>query len=267
MRELGTEEIKKLGFEVLCEIRDICEKNGISYSLTGGTLIGALRHRGFIPWDDDIDIMMPRPDYEKFIETVSNGNFGFNLFCREICGEDYGYSIAKACHKNTILFENGISSGKEPIGVFVDIFPVDGMGNSLFSAKVRCAVFKFIHGLKIASNWTKFHKSKIRRIYFEPLRFFCYLLSRILSRKFINRVFDKFLSAKDFEKCRFAGRMVGDRGIREVMPKKVFEKTIKAEFEGEKFDIIAFFSKIFLEIILNFPRRKNKNLTTNLKYF
>lgn len=66
MREIGLEERKKLQLDILLDVASFCEKHGITYFLSSGTLLGAVRHQGYIPWDDDIDIMMPRPDYERF---------------------------------------------------------------------------------------------------------------------------------------------------------------------------------------------------------
>ena len=71
-KQLTTEEVKKMNIDILSVVADFCEKNGLRYWLYYGTLIGAIRHNGYIPWDDDIDIAMPRPDYEKFLKTFNH---------------------------------------------------------------------------------------------------------------------------------------------------------------------------------------------------
>ncbi|MDY6362361.1 MAG: LicD family protein, partial [Lachnospiraceae bacterium] len=71
MKELDNETIKKLELNILKDVAGFCEKNGLRYYLCGGTLIGTIRHKGFIPWDDDIDIIMPRPDYMRFMKLYN----------------------------------------------------------------------------------------------------------------------------------------------------------------------------------------------------
>ena len=239
MVKLNKDDLKALALEVLCEIRDICRKNGIAYSLTGGTLIGAVRHGGFIPWDDDIDIMMPRPDYDRFIELVRSGGKCFNLYSYESCGDDYWYPFAKACRKNTKIVEKSIVDSNITLGVYVDIFPIDGAGNSFFGAKLRCKLFKILHGLKLTKNWTCYRRSKIRSWYYEPLRFACYLIGKLFSKHFLNKMLDKFLRAKPYDKCAYAGRMSGDYGSREIMKKYLFDTKTTVVFEGEEFDAVA----------------------------
>ena len=69
MKQMTNEEIQQVSLKIMKDIHDFCVKNNISYSLYGGSAIGAIRHKGFIPWDDDLDIAMPRPDYDRFIKT------------------------------------------------------------------------------------------------------------------------------------------------------------------------------------------------------
>lgn len=254
MRKLTLDEIKRLSFQVLCAVRDVCEENGLSYSLTGGTLIGAVRHQGFIPWDDDIDIMMPRPDYDRFIQIVKEGAFDFDLLCVEICGEGYWYPFAKACHRGTLVKEHGIQEGEFSMGVYVDIFPVDGAGDHYGMAKMRTMVFQVLHGLKLMSNWTAFRRSKLRKWYYEPVRFVCYGISRILGKKLLTRMVERFLRSKDFAACAYAGRLVGDFGSREVMPKEVFERSVSVSFEGETFSAVADYDRFLTGLYGDYMR-------------
>lgn len=117
-----SEEIKKILLETMDYVHKICDDNGLTYFLMFGTLLGAVRHKGFIPWDDDIDIVMPRKDYERFIKIADNDNCGFGLITHEN-NKCYYLPFAKIFNKKTILYEH--VSNPIPMGLYIDIFPMD----------------------------------------------------------------------------------------------------------------------------------------------
>lgn len=117
---------QKVMLEILLEIHRICEENKITYWLEAGTLLGAVRHKGFIPWDDDCDVAMPRKDYEKFLK-IAQEKLPDNMFLQtEKTDSEYPIPWAKIRKNGTILIETG-ESGEEKYhhGIFVDIFPYD----------------------------------------------------------------------------------------------------------------------------------------------
>ncbi|MCR4874148.1 MAG: LicD family protein [Clostridia bacterium] len=135
MREIhNIVEIRELLLKAAETVKSICEDNGLEIFMGGGTLLGAIRHKGFIPWDDDIDLYMKRPDYDKFIEIMRQNNNGrYRLECHEI-DKNYLYPFGKFIDTNTILKEKGADSGIE-MGLYVDIFPIDGLGADVKAAK------------------------------------------------------------------------------------------------------------------------------------
>ena len=140
--------IQNLEFEILKYIRDICDSNSLRYYLAYGTLIGAVRHQGFIPWDDDMDIHMPRPDYMKFVEIVkANPHPYYKLISRET-EPRFTLLLAKMIDTRTKLTQ--ISPWKEKIqlGLYVDIFVLDGAGDSLEEAEKT-----YQEGYKCFQHW------------------------------------------------------------------------------------------------------------------
>lgn len=124
MKKIETEEMKKLELDMLIDVAKFCDENDIRYYLSGGTLLGAVRHKGFIPWDDDIDISMPRPDYLKFVSTY-NGSSEFYQVQSIENNDKYWRTFAKVFDTRTYLKEDAIRMPKDGNGVFIDIFPID----------------------------------------------------------------------------------------------------------------------------------------------
>lgn len=144
MREMTLREIQLFSLEILKDVHKFCVENGIRYSLCGGTLLGAVRHKGFIPWDDDIDIDMPRPDYERFCKTYKSPRF--HLISPE--DPDSCISFARVYDLN----ETFVDCSQEPwayleTGIWIDVFPIDGT----FDSKEQ-----YLRDAKKAVFWHKF---------------------------------------------------------------------------------------------------------------
>lgn len=123
MKQLTVEEYKQVELDILIKVDKICRENNINYFLFAGTLIGAVRHQGFIPWDDDIDISMLRTDYDKLAAIIQNGGYGLN-FIRIEENPDTIYPYGKICDQTTEIDEKNFKS-VNGYGVFIDVFPFD----------------------------------------------------------------------------------------------------------------------------------------------
>lgn len=135
MKELTLKEIHEVSVEILLDVHQFCEANNIRYSLAYGTMIGAVRHKGFIPWDNDIDIYMPRPDYVRFCHSYKSDRYSiiseydegcYLNFCRVYDDKE---TIADSPHIPAYGFNGGIR---------IDVFPMDGApdDHDAFEAKM-----------------------------------------------------------------------------------------------------------------------------------
>ena len=235
MNILSDLKLKKIELGVLKNIDMLCRQQGYHYSLCGGTLLGAIRHRGFIPWDDDIDIAMPRKDYDSFINYCIRNVESLDF---EIISSrnhmNYGYLFAKACAKKTTIIEHNTNRAGIKLGVHIDIFPIDGLGKKE-EAQRHFKKMQFRRELLVAYNWNHFFKSSTHSWYVEPIRFVFYLISRFINPQNqidkIEAYYKKFLI--DDSEC--AAIICGSYRLHEIMPMKVLNCFSTVEFEGQTF--------------------------------
>lgn len=164
MNKLTRQEIRNIQIVILDEIDRFCRANNIKYMLAYGTLIGAVRHKGFIPWDDDVDVMMTRPEYEKFKKKYTDSaDFGF--ISREI-DPTYMFSFGRLYDKHTVKLLYGET--KKEYGVCIDVYPMDGAPLSDSEFEQQVSEMKRLNNkrhliAKIIAVMYKFHLSILSR--------------------------------------------------------------------------------------------------------
>lgn len=143
MKELSLQDIQQESLRILKVVHEFCVNNNIQYSLTGGTLIGAARHNGFIPWDDDIDILMTRPNFDKFCNTFVHEGYSI----KQPGDKNYWLKFARVFDDDrTVVSEHVVPTEKQDYGLWIDIFPIDGAPEDEKDFKKlahRCENFKF----------------------------------------------------------------------------------------------------------------------------
>lgn len=228
---INLSEQKKLALELLIEFDDFCKKNGIQYFLSGGTLLGAIRHKGFIPWDDDIDVCMLREDYEKFIEKYQPSKEKYKLLSLETSSEYY-YPFAKLVNDATILIENG--NTEMPLGVYIDIFQLDNCPGETHAE--ACKILDSLKFYRWIRNFKIIKFSKGREWYKNLILFVGKVLSILVSRRKIAEVIDKKAKGYQGENCKFVGGLTNNTyGYGEVYERYHLRNTVDVEFEGRIF--------------------------------
>ena len=214
------------------EVKRICEKYQIRYFMVAGTLLGAVRHKGFIPWDDDMDFGMERPEYEKFCEACAkelpaDGKFFWQTWdTDEKCPYAFGKLRLNGTH---IQSKSDISSlGVTNDGIWVDVFPLDDLPDNA----CKCGIVKFgnwffRHSLMVKEGYEKYllREGPAQKIRYIGLRILCIFMSR---RFIIN-------SLKSIR--RFAARSKSQRVYFEsaFMKKAWLKRLMDFDFESERF--------------------------------
>lgn len=229
-------ELKKLHsllLLIMCEIDKICKNYNLKYSLWAGSLIGAIRHNGFIPWDDDLDIAMPRDDYEKFCMIFKNiRNTKFSLVSLD--DHMYGYGFSKVILNGTRIEQLGVKNGKN-LEIWVDIFPYDNIPNSKFGRILQKSKNYF---------FMKLLEEKYDGIYGKknPLKFlgfkFLHLLNLVINDNWSKLKLDNNMKKYDKIHTSHISCLSSPYGYyKEILPSDFFNDICEHKFEDYYFSI------------------------------
>lgn len=252
-------DLQKKLIEMMKWIDDVCQTNKICYYMIGGTMLGAVRHHGFIPWDDDMDIGMPRNDYEKFYDIVMAMND--DRYCIESIkemGDCLSGPFMRIYDKSTTLVFN---LEKKPVrGLFIDIFPIDGIGNT------REESYKNFRKINLMKNiiWAYFAPPK-KRVWYKKIvvEMSQKILYKILN---VNRLLKKtndLCSERKYEDCEYVANLLGIYGEKEIIPKAVFGTPKEYDFENYKFmgveNYDAYLKGLYGDYMVLPPKDKQKS--------
>lgn len=218
------QQLHRMFIPMLQEFDSFCREHGLRYFLDGGTLLGAVRDGGFIPWDDDVDIVMPRPDYERLI---CEWNGSMSLLCHEKDCE-YVFPYIKLFHPVTPVVEIQDEEFRIQSKVFlkIDLYPMDGVSPSKHSAFRQGSI------VKLWKKWLflRIDKQESRNIF----KRFAYKCLRLIPTNFFYNRLDSAMKMYDYESSRFVTRWRTSNGAVSIFEKNVVEPLSVVSFENER---------------------------------
>lgn len=243
LRELSPEEshdLKNALLEIYTDVAKLCDKHNLIYIMSGGTCLGAVRHQGFIPWDDDLDIMMPRKDYDVLIRLLELGELGPKYeFTYPNDKTDANTIFLKIFRKNSKDIEIHNINTPFPKGIYIDVFALDSVPKAKIAQRVKGFVANALQFISMSTLNTQYPSKRLK----EYMMMDSSLKKRYYFKYFIGKLFGIIPHAKwiywydKFVSCTKENRMWGIPTGRkyyngEIFDKSVFVPVSKGLFEG-----------------------------------
>lgn len=239
MDAINSQRLKQIELDILDKVDEICHILNIEYFLMGGTLLGAVRHHGFIPWDDDIDIIMKREDYDIFIRKAQSLLPDYYFLQNNDTDKDYLNYFSKIRDSRTTFWESSCKSHDINHGVFIDVFPLDyyPVSNAFLFKRIKTFADMRISGwYNVEQPKTGIGKSMVK------------LLGKIILPTKRSAIKFRNIHYKSVKSSTLVANLSGAWGAKEIFPKEYFDETIKIPFEGKKYSIPAKFDLILRQM-------------------
>ena len=245
------EKVQQVQLEILLEFDRICKKNNINYQLFAGTLLGAIRHKGFIPWDDDIDVCLLRNDYERFLAVCEEELDPQYFLQTNKSDQNYIMQFAKIRKNNTVFLEKATANCHIHNGIYIDVFPLDGIRPNSFIGAMQQKLLLIIGRINLTriKNLCTDTEMKLQKM----IRLSFHYLMKLIPNRLTNTLQKKVCCMfQDYKETEYVSHLTnGASSIRVkkyVMKKNEFYNTIEGEFEGHKFPIPVEYDKVLKKL-------------------
>ena len=227
-KQLNLLELQDILYSLLKSFADFCEKNNLKYFLFAGTLLGAVRHNDFIPWDDDIDVSMRRPDYERFVELTKISPWQFY----EV--KQYTQPFIKMVDIRVVMEERLLKKSLKTQCAYIDIFPIDGLSESLKKNKKHFRLIRLYETMLVYSIVDK-SKIKSRNLATQLIKKFLFSFFSVIGHTTFRNLFEKEAKKFSYEKSKFVSMSMWGYAKENISVKEHLEKRVAIKFRDREY--------------------------------
>jgi len=216
--------LHQVDLDIVKEVVAICDKHGFKYYMLGGTMLGAIRHKGFIPWDDDIDLGIPRKDYDAFINIAQDELSEHLKLVNYHTDPNYHYYITRILDTKTVVEEERIGNENKYTNASIDIFPIDGTPNNIILRKIY--FFRVLYHRALMSLCYKDSIDR-KRPRGKAERILLWIMEKIPIEKMTTpyrqkEIIDKLLRKQQLNNSKYIGNIMGAYRTREIVPAEYY---------------------------------------------